>query len=58
VETVTEANPKMTIEERLAKHIADEILRKNKYLRGIHSNLSLRRVLEMEAQKELAKASS
>lgn len=39
---------KLSVEERLAKHIAEEILKKNKHLRGFHSKQSLKRVLEMD----------
>lgn len=41
----------ITVEDRLVKHIADEILRNNKYLRNIHSNNSIRALLENEAHK-------
>ncbi|KRX04008.1 hypothetical protein PPERSA_12455 [Pseudocohnilembus persalinus] len=44
---------KVTIEQRLVKHIADEILRNNRFLRNIHSNSSLRALLENEAQRQL-----
>jgi hypothetical protein len=40
-----------SIEERLAKHVADEILRNNTEFRHFHSNNSVRKILEKEAQK-------
>ena len=41
------------LEERLAKHIADELLRNNPALARIHSNQSVRKVMEKELQKQL-----
>lgn len=40
-------------EERLAKHIADEMLRNNPALARIHSNHSVRKILEQELQKQI-----
>ena len=41
------------MEERIAKHVADEIMRNNTEFRHFHSNASIRRILEREAQKHL-----
>jgi hypothetical protein len=35
------------------KHLADEILKNHKFMRDIHSNNSLRKILETEAKKHL-----
>mmetsp|Transcript_31212 Transcript_31212/g.28391 ORF Transcript_31212/g.28391 Transcript_31212/m.28391 type:complete len:185 (-) Transcript_31212:164-718(-) len=43
----------VTLEERIAKHVADEILRGNTQIRHVHSNNSIRKLLEREAQKHL-----
>ena len=40
-------------EERLAKHIADELLRNNPALARIHSNNSVRKILEQELQRQI-----
>jgi len=43
----------LTLEERIAKHVADEILRGNTQFRHVHSNASVRKLLEKEAHKHL-----
>jgi len=43
----------VTVEERIAKHVADEILRNNTEFRHFHSNTSVRKILEREAQKHI-----
>lgn len=43
----------VALEERLAKHIADELLRNNMAMRNVHSNQSVRKIMERELQKEL-----
>jgi len=50
--TSTKKNP-VTLEERIAKHVADEILRNNTEFRHFHSNASVRKILEKEAQKHM-----
>ena len=40
-----------TTEERIAIRLASEVLRDNVKLRGIHSNSSIKRLLEKEARK-------
>lgn len=50
--TTTKKNP-ITVEERIAKHVADEILRNNTEFRHFHSNNSVRKILEREAKKHL-----
>lgn len=41
--------------ENIAKKIAEEILQKNKYLRNIHSNISMQKLVETEARRFLSK---
>lgn len=43
----------VALEERLAKHIADELLRNNMAMRNVHSNASIRKIQEQELKKEL-----
>jgi len=43
----------VSIEERIAKHVADEIMRNNTEFRHFHSNASVRKILEREAQKHI-----
>lgn len=43
----------VALEERLAKHIADELLRTNMAMRNVHSNASIRKLQEKELRKEL-----
>jgi len=50
--TTTKKNA-VTVEERIAKHVADEILRNNTEFRHFHSNNSVRKILEREAKKHL-----
>ena len=45
-----------TAEDRMANKIAQEVLRDNAKLRGIHSNNSIKVMLEREAKKQLATA--
>ena len=40
-----------TTEERIATKIANEVLRDNAKLRGVHSGASIKRILEKEAKK-------
>jgi len=46
----SEAN-KQAFEDRVASQLATEILKDNQKLKGIHSNQSVRKVLEREAKK-------
>ena len=43
----------MTLEEKLASKIANEVLRDNQKLRGVHSNQSIKKILEKEAKRQL-----
>ena len=38
----------------MAKHIADQVLRSNPALARIHSNTSVRRIMEQQARQQLA----
>lgn len=40
-----------TLEEKVASRIANEMLKDNPKLKGIHSNLSLKKILEKEAKR-------
>lgn len=40
-----------TLEEKVASRIANEMLKENPKLKGIHSNLSLKKILEKEAKR-------
>lgn len=54
-ETLTTSTKKnvVSIEERIAKHVADEVIRNNTQFRHFHSNASVRKILEKEAQKHI-----
>jgi hypothetical protein len=41
----------MTTEDRVAQRLAQEVLKDNTKLKGIHSNQSMRKMLEKEAKK-------
>jgi len=51
--TTTKKKNAVTVEERIAKHVADEILRNNTEFRHFHSNNSIRKILEKEAKKHI-----
>ena len=41
-----------TVEEKLASRIANEMLKDNPKLKGVHSNMSLKKILEKEAKRQ------
>ena len=43
----------MTAEDRIAQRIANEVLKDNQKLRGVHSTHSIKKILEREAKKQL-----
>lgn len=47
---VSEAR-KQTVEDRVATKIAQEVLRDNKKLSGVHSNQSMQKILIREAKR-------
>ena len=47
---------KMTDEDKMVKRLADQVLQQNPKLRGIHSQGSIRKLLEKEAKKQLKAA--
>ena len=49
----TTSSKKNTTEDRVAARIAQEVLRDNAKLRGVHSNTSIKKLLEREAKKQL-----
>lgn len=44
---------KFTTEERVATRLANEVLKENSKLRGIHSHSSIKKLLEKEAKRQL-----
>ena len=50
---MTNKPKKADLEDRIAKHIADEILRTNMAMGKIHSNQSIRKIMESELQGHL-----
>lgn len=51
--SVTGKSKNVDLEERIAKLVADEVLRNYKNLSQVHSNQSIRKLLEMEAKSHL-----
>jgi hypothetical protein len=39
------------VEEKIAKNLADEVLRNYPNMKGVHSNVSIRKLLEAEAAR-------
>ncbi len=44
---------KPSVEDKVAQRLANEILKDNQKLKGVHSNQSIRLLLEKEAKKQL-----
>lgn len=42
-----------TVEEKIASRLADQILENNPNLKGVHSKVSMKKMLEKEATKQL-----
>jgi len=54
-DTSTQADrKKLTAEEKLASRLADQILEANPNLKAVHSKVSMKKILENEAAKQLA----
>jgi len=51
--STTTKKKQATLEERIVKHVADEIIRNNTQFKHFHSNASVRKILEREALKHL-----
>ena len=47
----SEARNKLSTEDRIANKIANEVLKDNAKLRGVHSGASIKKILEKEAKK-------
>ena len=47
----SEARNKLSAEDRIANKIANEVLKDNAKLRGVHSGASIKKILEKEAKK-------
>lgn len=52
-DSVSVARKELTAEDKLAQRIAQEVLRDNAKLRGIHSGASIKHILEREAKRQL-----
>lgn len=51
--SMTSSKREMNAEDRLARKIANEVLRDNAKLRGIHSEQSIKQILQKEAKRQL-----
>jgi hypothetical protein len=51
--TTSKRDHKKSAEERVAAKIASEMIRDNQKLRGIHSNTSIKKIIEKEAKRQL-----
>lgn len=49
--TASKDSRKLTTEDRVAARIANEVLRDNAKLRGVHSGASIQKILQREAKK-------
>ena len=47
------SSEKLSVEERAAAQLADQVLENAPYLKGIHSKASIRKILEREARAQL-----
>lgn len=56
--TRTSKASQTNIEERIAKNVADDLLRNYGNLKAVHSNVSVRRLLEREAARQLAETTA
>ena len=50
-QTTTTSKREQTVEARMASQIAVELLRDNQKIRGIHSNVSIKKLIEKEAKR-------
>ena len=50
-ESVTSSKRELTTEDKLARKIAQEVLRDNAKLRGVHSGASMKKIIEKEAKR-------
>lgn len=51
--TASQKSSLANVDEKIAKNLADEVLRNYPNLKGVHSNVSIRKLLEAEAAKVL-----
>ena len=56
--SVTSSKQRQSAEDRVAQKIASEVLRDNAKLRAIHSNNSIKVLLEKEAKRQMAIAAN
>ena len=52
-DSMASSQRELTTEDRIAQKIANEVLKDNQKLRGIHSTTSIKKLLEREAKKQL-----
>jgi len=50
---VVSESQKHSVEDRVAARIANEVLKDNSKLKGVHSNQSIKKILEREAKRQL-----
>lgn len=51
--TASKREKKNGVEDRVAAQIASEMLKDNQKLRGVHSNVSIKKIIEKEAKRQL-----
>jgi hypothetical protein len=51
--SIKSEKPKFSAEDKVAARLANEILKDNAKLRGVHSNHSIKKILEKEAKRQL-----
>jgi hypothetical protein len=49
--TVASESKKHSAEDKMASMIANQVLKENQKLRGVHSNQSMKKILEKEAKR-------
>jgi hypothetical protein len=47
----SESKKPRTLEDKMASKIASEVLKDNQKLKGVHSNQSMKKILEREAKR-------
>ena len=54
-QSTTASRKDKTVEDKVAAQIAREMLENNQKLRGVHSNVSIKKIIEKEAKRQLLK---
>ena len=52
-QSTTASKKDRTVEDKVAAQIAKEMLEKNQKLRGVHSGVSMKKIIEKEAKRQL-----